>query len=341
MKRCQDCGRVAITPGGLVAVRRSDGIAGFAGLATCGSVWACPVCNAQIMARRQLEIGAAVEVWKAAGGEVAFGTLTMRHWKCHSIDELWSALSKAWGKVTTGRAWMLNKKRHDIAGWLRIVEVTIGDNGWHVHVHYLLFLEPSTDAPDLKPLQTSMFGRWSSALKAAGLPAPLSSGQDLRLLDGAADEQLSRYFTKSVMHAKAIGQEMTFSQTKKARGVHGTRSVWSLLDAVIDEGDADSLDLWHEYQRASKGRRQMTWSKGMRDRLGLLVEQTDEEIAEEELGSKEDNLVLITSAGWRTVVALSLMYPILETVEQQGFSAVRALLDKSGVEYEFVGEWAS
>src|SRR5450830_1322733 len=64
LKRCRDCGRVAITVGGSVAVRVSGGVGGFAGLSTCGSVWACGVCNAKIMARRQLEIGAAVEVWK-------------------------------------------------------------------------------------------------------------------------------------------------------------------------------------------------------------------------------------------------------------------------------------
>jgi len=59
---------VAITVGGSVAVRVSGGVGGFAGLSTCGSVWACGVCNAKIMARRQLEIGAGVEGWEAACG---------------------------------------------------------------------------------------------------------------------------------------------------------------------------------------------------------------------------------------------------------------------------------
>jgi len=293
------------------------------------------------MARRQLEIGAAVEVWKASGGQVAFGTMTMRHWSGHRLEDLWSALSKAWGRVTGGKSWQRDKKRFGIAGWLRVVEVTFGENGWHVHVHALFFLESSTVAPELDALKSSMFGRWSAALKSLGLPSPLAAGQDLRVLDGAADEQLSRYFTKAVHQAKRIGLELTSTQTKTARGVHGTRSVWSFLDDVIDQGDADSLDRWHEFQRGSKGRRQLTWSQGIRELLGLRAEKSDEEVAGEELGTKADDLVLITAAGWRVVIGSRLMVPILETVERQGLSGVRALLDVAGVEYELIGERAA
>jgi hypothetical protein len=210
-----------------------------------------------------------------------------------------------------------------------------------VHVHALFFLESSTVAPELDALKSSMFGRWSAALRRLGLPSPLAAGQDLRVLDGAADEHLSRYFTKAVQQAKRIGLELTSTQTKTARGVHGTRSVWSFLDDVIDQGDADSLDRWHEFQRASKGRRQLTWSQGIRELLGLRAEKSDEEVAGEELGTKADDLVLITAAGWRVVIGSRLMVPILEIVEKQGLSGVRALLDVSGVEYELIGERAA
>jgi hypothetical protein len=341
LKRCRDCGRVAITSGGSVAVRESAGVVGFAGLATCGSVWACGVCNAKIMARRQLEIGAAVEQWEEQGGSVAFGTQTMRHWSGHRLEDLWACLSKAWQRVIGGKAWKTAKKRYGIAGWLRVVEVTFGLNGWHVHVHYLLFLESVTVATDLDALKRSMFGRWSSALRSLGLPAPLLNSQDLRVLDGPADEALAGYFTKAVHSAKRIGLELTSSQTKTARGVHKTRSVWDFLDDVLDLGDADALQHWHEWQRGSKGRRQLTWSKGLRELLGLRYEKSDEDVAAEELGSKVDDLVIITAAGWRTVIACRLRVQILESVYRQGFTGLRALLDTMGVEYELIGERAA
>jgi hypothetical protein len=293
------------------------------------------------MARRNLEIGAAVEAWEGRGGQVAFGTQTMRHWSGHRLEDLWACLSKAWGKVTTGRAWMLNKKRYGVVGWLRVVEVTFGLNGWHVHVHYLLFLESSTVPADLDALKRSIFGRWSSALKSLGLPSPLIGSQDLRLLDGPADEALAGYFTKAVHGPRSIGQELTNTQSKTSRGAHKTRPVWEFLDDVLDQGDADALERWHEWQRGSKGRRQLTWSKGLRELLSLRAEKSDEDVAAEELGSKADDLVIITAAGWRAVVAGRLRVQILESVYRQGFSGLRALLDVLGVEYELIGERAA
>jgi hypothetical protein len=316
-------------------------VVGFAGLATCGSVWGCSVCNAKIMARRQLEIGAAVEIWEERGGSVAFGTQTMRHWSGHRLEDLWECLSKAWQRVIGGKAWKTAKRRHGIAGWLRVVEVTFGVNGWHVHVHYLLFLEASSVPRELDALKWSMFKRWSSSLKAQGLPAPLIGSQDLRVLDGPADEALAEYFTKAVHSARRIGLELTSSQSKTARGVHKTRSVWDFLDDVLDLGDADALERWHEWQAGSKGRRQLTWSKDLREQLGLRFEKSDEDVAAEELGTKADDLVIISAAGWRTVIAGRLRVQILESVYRQGFSGLRALLDVLGVEYEFIGERAA
>lgn len=342
LKRVRDCGRVAVTEGGSVALRLSQGVAGFAGLASCGSVWADPVCNAKVMARRALEIGAAVETWQSLGGRVGFVTLTMRHRKGQRLSTLWAALSKAWHRAVGGTSWQRDREAFGVAGWLRVVEVTYGRNGWHVHVHALMFLEPGLLEPDVAGLHRSMFGRWAAGLKSAGMARPLMVGQDAKLLAGAADADLARYFTKAVHGGHRVGLEFTSSQTKAVRSAHGTRPVWSLLDDVIDQGDADALDLWHEWERASKGKRQMTWAQGLRQRLGLLAaEATDEEIAGEELGSSDDDLVLITAAGWQRIVAGLLMVGLLEVAEKSGLSGVRAFLDREGVEYSVMGEMAA
>src|SRR5699024_9970044 len=64
LERVRKCGRVPVLPGGCVGVRKkvrkkSEAV-GYAGLATCGSVWACPRCSAKIMAVRRLELGALI-----------------------------------------------------------------------------------------------------------------------------------------------------------------------------------------------------------------------------------------------------------------------------------------
>ena len=341
LKRVRDCGRVAVTPGGNVGVRLRAGVAGFAGLATCGSVWADPVCNAKVMARRALEIGAAVEMWQAQGGRVGFVTLTMRHRKGQSLLTLWDALSRAWGRVTSGVRWTKDREAYGVSGWLRVVEVTYGKSGWHVHVHALVFLAGGLTEPDVAGLHLSMFSRWSAGLAAAGVGRPLMVGQDAKVLTGAADADLARYFTKSVHGGHRIGLEFTASQTKAVRTAHGTRPVWALLDDVIDQGDADALDLWHEWERSSKGRRQLTWSQGFRALLGLAAEETDEAIAGEELGSRDDELVLLTAAGWAVIVAGLHMVALLEVAEKQGLSGVRSYLDLLQADYVVMGERAA
>lgn len=340
LPRVRKCGRVAVTEGGNVGLRVRDGVAGFAGLSTCSSVWADPVCNAKIMARRALEIGAAVESWQAMGGTVGFVTLTMRHRKGQPLGLLWDGLSKAWQRVIGGKSWHRDKSAHGVAGWLRVVEVTYGPNGWHVHIHSLIFFQPRLGEIALGDLHQSMFGRWSNALASLELGKPLMVGQDARLLSGGADVDLARYFTKAVHGGHRIGLEFTASQTKAVRKAHGTAPVWSLLDAVM-AGDADALDRWHEWERASKGRRQLTWARGLRNLLGLGAEATDEEIAEEELGTKDDELVLITADGWRQVVAEMRMVALLELAEKTGLAGVRSYLDLHRIGYTLIGEKAA
>jgi hypothetical protein len=353
LERCRKCGKVP--HGEYVAVRHTPGgAAGFAGLTTCGSVWVCPVCNAKIMARRALEIGAAVATWQARGGAVAFGTFTMRHDRSQGLRDLWNALSKAWGMVTGGKQWIKDKDRYGIAGWLRAVEVTWGRNGWHVHVHTLVFLQ--ADAVHLENLHARMFGRWSRSLVRQGLRSPLVQGQDFRWLSGPADAALAGYLTKSVDvpgspgasaergtgdHGAAIGLEVVYSQGKRARSSLSTQTPWALLDGV-EQGDAASLGMWHEWERGSHNRQQLRWSKGLRELLAVGSEQSDEDIASEEHGSQDDDLVHITGAGWRRLIEVPAdLAGLLTAVERGGLRAARAFLDARGVEYVTVGRAAA
>ena len=61
----------------------------------------------------------------------------------------------------------------------------------------------------------------------------------------------------------------------------GHRSVWQI---AVDAGDGDrsSRALWTEHYHAMRGRRQLTWSRGIRDVLGLGEESTDAQLASEQ-----------------------------------------------------------
>lgn len=319
--RVRKCGKVTRTEGGRVGVRVASGVAGFSGLCTCGSVWACPVCNAKIMARRRLEVQTVVAIHQANAGRVLFGTLTLRHRAGQRLSDLWDCVAQSWSAVTSGKQWSALIQA-GVLGFLRVVEVTWGNNGWHVHIHFLLFLPAGVDQVD--DLGEFMWRRWQSAVAKRGFES-VRSAQDFRLLTGPADVDLSAYLAKQT----DLGWELTSSQTKDAGK---TRPVWELLSRIVDDGDAEALDLWHEWEQGSFRRRQMTWSNGLRETFGLAKDLTDEEIAREVAG--DEDLVLIEPDGWAVLVADPPLIPrVLRSAEVGGVAGLLAFLDAHRVRY--------
>src|SRR3954453_21800203 len=79
-------------------------------------------------------------------------------------------------------------------------------------------------------------------------------GGDVRMASLGTDK-LSAYFTK-------LAREVTYSHTKESRG---GRSPFGIVTDGLRTGDADDLALWAEWEQASFGRRQLTWSLGEHD----------------------------------------------------------------------------
>ncbi|MEU0788028.1 hypothetical protein ABZ341_41680 [Streptomyces sp. NPDC006173] len=67
--------------GELVGLHIGSGAARFAGLQSCHSVWACPVCQARIRAARAVELERAALAWLKAGHGLYMATLTVPHWE--------------------------------------------------------------------------------------------------------------------------------------------------------------------------------------------------------------------------------------------------------------------
>ena len=336
LPRCRKCGRVSRNPTGEVGVRVSEGHAGFAGLVSCGSVWVCPVCSSKIMARRSLEIGAAVA---SAGSEnlpVAFCTLTMRHSKGDHLAKLWDGLGKGWGRATSGVKWKRDREAVGLEGYVRVVEATHGVNGWHVHVHALLFAWGFERSGALDELMVPMWERWSAGLQSQGLRAPLPVGSEWHVVGGdLSGTALGDYLAKGAGAAGAIGAELTQTQSKVARSVHSTSPHWSLLTDGLVNGEVGPSKLWREWEKGSKGRRQIAWSRGLRERLGLVLEEkSDDEIAAEEIGSNDDTVVWITRPGWACLVREPhLIGQLLTEAEARSQADLSAWLWAQGIDH--------
>lgn len=333
LERVRSCGRLVVSNG--VCLKYSDGVAGYAGLRSCGSVWACPVCSSRILWWRALEIGSTLGEALAQGHKLAFVTLTLRHNRKQSLGDLWSACSKSWNNVTSGNRWMKDQGRLGVVGWVRVWEVTHGRNGWHVHAHAVVVMGPDATSADVETLGSSMFERWANSAERSGLRRPLRRGQDWHLVGGdeAADE-LGGYLSKLQQFepeaaSAALGQELAYTAPGRARSSLQTRPVWSLLEDAYETGE---IGWWRDWEAGSHGRRQVGWSKGLRDRFEVVATLTDDEIVAQDQGG--DSLLMMHRSAWKELVSMpGAPLEVLEACERSGRLGATALLDSWGIEW--------
>lgn len=280
--------------GDLVSIEKRADVASYSGLQTCGSPWTCPCCGPKIAAERAADIALALTAHVADGGQVAMLTLTLPHSRAQRLSDLLDGLGSAWSALrrnTTPRRLLVAHT----TGWIKRLEVTWGANGWHPHLHVLLFLALGTTAAQLRQLAAAAYTAWSGRLVRQGLGQPSPEhGVTCKLLElAAAHEKVADYVAKSAAF------ELASAGTKRARGEN--RTPMQLLADVTALGLADDLAAWHEFEQATKGRRTLQWSLGLRDRLlGDVPELSDEQAAESNDGAAR-LLAHLTAHGWKLV----------------------------------------
>ncbi|MCQ4243425.1 replication protein [Stutzerimonas decontaminans] len=302
--RTSKCCRWRVPKQALQVHRSTEhGKAFYSGLQVCASVWACPVCAAKISERRRAELVTAVALAKSMGMHVKLLTLTVPHGLGDDLPTLLVQIRNAWRRTTTGRAGKGFRKLLGIKGTIRALEVTHGQNGFHPHLHVLLFLEQDATNGCIQGLFTPI---WQDACTKAGLPRP-SDAHGCRVDDGS----------KAAAYASKWGleSELTKSHTKKGR--NGSRTPWDFLRAFLDksEGWEQSAHLFRTYADAFKGQRQLYWSNGLRALLALGEEATDEEVA----ATQEDNarvLAELTDEQWRAILVTKSETAVLDMAEQ-------------------------
>lgn len=277
-------------------------------LATCNHLWTCPICAAKISERRRGELVELVEAHKAAGGQVAFVTLTFSHSQAEFLMDILPKLAKARKLFRSGRAMVSIREHFSLAGTVGALEVTHGEeNGWHVHVHELWFLNgknhylaPARDDDaqaalsgfGAVSLEEYLYPLWRSACLRAGLGEP----SKLRGLTVQGGDYAAHYAGKWGME-----NELTKSHVKKGRGDRHTPWDFLRLFRDGDEGEqARASELFREYAAAFKGQRQLVFSKGLKA-LYKVEDLSDDEIAEKH----EDTARLLgklTIEQWRRVL---------------------------------------
>ena len=250
--------------------------------------------------------------------------LTVPHHKGHKLERLLDVIGTGFRRVIGGRAWMRDRDRLGVLGYVKSTEVTHGLNGWHPHLHVLLFTSRPLEESERDLLSASMYGRWARYAEGVGLGLPkrdLCQLQPVR--DGVA---VAGYVSKvaSVVDeagtVRNLGLEMTRHDLKTGRDGESRhesqRTPFQILADFANIGDVEDLALWTTYAEKMKGKRLISWSRGLKGLLGV-DEKADEDLVAEEEGAAV--AVRISPADWRRVVATNAgVYRVLEIVEKLG-----------------------
>lgn len=298
----------------------------FTGVATCGSVWACPVCCALIQQRRRAELTQLIEWAYAQGYKPCMVTFTFPHTSFDTLAGLQGALADAFKRLRSGNVWTLFKKRCGFGGLVRSLEVTHGANGWHPHTHELWLVKPLSPS-ERADFLADLKARWRKVCQASGL---LDAGDkikgfhfDLHSVDVRFDVSDSDYLAKQDQsRAWGADREIATSSSKsgRAKGVHPH-------EFLIRRAPGDR-SRYFEYLDAMKGKSQLFWSHGLKDAVGIQ-EVSDEVVAQE---AREDafDLGKVSAAEWDVVRKKRKHAPLLDAAETGDWGQVRLFLRSLG-----------
>jgi hypothetical protein len=292
------CHRSIRNKGETVWVYRSEAGQGarYSGVATCGSVWHCPICAAKVTEARRRELDKALTGWVKHGGRVELLTLTFPHDADMPLAELMEKFGKALQSFKNSKGYKRITAEAGRAGNIRSLETTWGEHGWHPHVHELVFLsgEVSDAAVD------ALSDLWAKALIKAKLATPGDLGNMLAKIDpeksGFArgcialtlqDGQYAADYIAKFGHDSAWGAsaEMTKPHSKAGAVGDGTEhyTPFQLL-AWAEQGDQRAAALFREFAAAFEGKRMLSWSPKLR----LLLNGCENELTDAELAAHDE-----------------------------------------------------
>ncbi|MFC8366208.1 hypothetical protein ACFUIY_40880 [Streptomyces griseorubiginosus] len=233
-------------------------------------------------------------------------------------------------------------------------------NGWHPHIHAIVFVGGRTVGERAEKRVVATFeptegqfamwedhwrATWTRALQQinpkfrptddcdrADCPCGgVGHGVDFKRLHNERDaNDLAEYIAKT-QDGKAPALELARADLKDA--AHGNVTPFELLGRIGDltggvpEGEAAgvgslewNLAKWHEYERATKGRRAIEWTRYLRQILGIEGGDTEDDdldllLAADADGGELRAGVAVTEEGWSAVARRALDLAATEAAE--------------------------
>ena len=298
----------------------------YGNLLVCGSVWTCPVCAARITEQRRVELSGAIEKWRGAGGGVFMAAFTMQHSIEDELISLRRSISSNYRKMVARKQYAVIRQRYGIVGSVASLEVTFSfRHGWHPHRHVLFFTEKELSERDLFELQGAFSVLWRGVLVKSGRYADDQRGVVL----SNGDDQAGDYVCKW-----SLAHEMTKSPVKT--GKEGGMSPFEMAQAWHDTGDHRYARLIRDYAAAFFRSKQLTFSPGLKARLGI-VDKSDQQIVADE----QKNAVIMATldrASWKRIYIRRWRGVVLRAASGGDQRELTACLSRLGIDAAEVAE---
>ena len=231
--------------------------------------------------------------------------------------------------------------------------------------------EVAQTAADFERMQQRWDRSWERWTEKAGFRAGIKHGVKWDRIASVSDAEALGEYVAKVQDGKEhdggrwhVGQEVARGDLKSGRQLgHGdgrrpNETPFEMLSRYrkLQSMTADEMEglakigvdvgqelkriraIWHEWERDTKDRRAMEWSRYLRSALGLDEEElTDTEIvAEDEHGEERAHL---SASAWARVCRLGMDFKVVRAVETGGVAELVVLLAEIGLTADSTADW--
>lgn len=143
-------------------------------------------------------------------------TLTLQHNAGHKLKELLKVLHDAYGATFAGRWYKDLCTEYGIYSKASVYEPTYGANGWHPHMHILMFMSLELAGRWLTEFEAKLRQRWIDQLQRRGFDASWQNGLTVETADSKIADYIAKYGHEPVEQSWGADAEMAKAPVKKA-----------------------------------------------------------------------------------------------------------------------------
>jgi len=280
-------------------VQRPEGHLAYSGLIRCRQR-SCAPCAVSRRAKVAREIQRSGELWALIYKTRPYMlTLTVRHGWSDDLEITGRGIRNCWRKFLQGRAWQQYRKKWGLE-YVVAREVTHGVNGWHPHLHALIYTTIALHKTAELQLARALSERWEAVVRRelGDAFAPLKVAGEYVALDFRECREAD-YIAK-------LGLELADPGTKRK----GRTPLELLRDAAAGANDPDphkraqaqhARELYAEHERVLHGTRDFTWSSGLRWMRWQLTQRIESE--DRDYKARTSYVASLAGEDWREVLA--------------------------------------